>query len=182
MENQKDIREIVGKRLSEIRREQGKTQKEISEKLKKLFNIEIKQGTLSSYEKGKTLPPINTLIALSKTYNVSLDWICGNSNERGNVKDLKYYTDIMDFIFAMFKKEFLDLSIERIYSSFPNEEDERIGISFKNDLLFDYLLKLDDITKAFRNESGIDSELLELWHEKQIREFTQNGGNLISPF
>ncbi len=181
MEKQDDIRVIVGKRLSEIRREQGKTQKEISEKIKELFNIEIKQGTLSSYEKGKTLPPINTLIALSKTYNVSLDWICGNSNERGNVKDLKYYTDVMDFIFSMFKNEFLDLSIEHIYPTYPDGED-RIGISFNDKLLFDYILKLEDITKAFRNESGIDSELLELWHEKQIREFSQNGGNLINPF
>lgn len=178
MEKQDDIRVIVGKRLSEIRREQGKTQKEISEKIKELFNIEIKQGTLSSYEKGKTLPPINTLIALSKTYNVSLDWICGNSNERGNIKDLKYYTDIMDFIFAIFKTDLVDILVEKN----NNHVEKRMGISFTNVLLDEYLYRLNEVINAFNSSNGLDFELLELWHEKQIREFSQNGGNLISPF
>lgn len=64
-----DIRSIIGKRLSDIRYEKNVTQKEIIEKVGAISGTELKQATLSSYEKGKTLPPIQILIALSKVYN-----------------------------------------------------------------------------------------------------------------
>mgnify|MGYP000908015637 CR=1 FL=1 len=37
--------------------------------------------TISNYEKGKVSPPIELLIKLAERYDVSIDWLCGLSNE-----------------------------------------------------------------------------------------------------
>lgn len=62
-------------RLFELRTEKELSQREIA---KKLF---ISQGTYNNWENGKTQPSIEQLILLSKLFDVSIDYIVGNSND-----------------------------------------------------------------------------------------------------
>lgn len=64
---------IFGKRLKQLRKENNKTQEEVSKQ------IEITRATLSRYEKGEIEPPITTVMDLANYFNVSLDWLAGNS-------------------------------------------------------------------------------------------------------
>lgn len=69
-------------KLKKAREEAGYTQKDIEEK------INIKQGTLSSYENGRTEPDIETLGKLADFYYVSVDWLLGTRGENWNPKKL----------------------------------------------------------------------------------------------
>ena len=66
-------------RLLELRTEKELTQREIAKKMN------ISQGTYNNWENGKTEPPIGQLIALSRLFEVSVDYIIGNSDDYGNI-------------------------------------------------------------------------------------------------
>ena len=62
-------------RIRALREDNDKTQTEIAMLLK------VGQKTYSDYELGKIRIPIDSLIVLAKLYNVSMDYICGVSDE-----------------------------------------------------------------------------------------------------
>ncbi len=63
------------KNLKEIRNSRLMTQQEVANKLN------ITQATYSGYEAGKYQPSIDILIAMSKLFKVSIDYLVGNENE-----------------------------------------------------------------------------------------------------
>lgn len=64
-------KERIGNRLTEFRKENNITQKELADVLN------TTHSTISAYESGKTT--ILTIFAyeIAKKYNISMDWICG---------------------------------------------------------------------------------------------------------
>ena len=62
-------------RLLELRKEQSLSQRAVA---KKLY---ISQGTYNNWENEHTQPSIEQLIALSKLFGVSVDYIIGNSDD-----------------------------------------------------------------------------------------------------
>lgn len=64
-------------RIRALREAQNKTQTEIAGLLK------VGQRTYCDYELGKTRIPVDSLILLAELYNVSMDYICGLCDERG---------------------------------------------------------------------------------------------------
>lgn len=63
------------KRLKDLREDNDKKQSEIAKILK------ITQQQYSLYEKGKRTIPVEYLIELAKTYEVSTDYILGLTND-----------------------------------------------------------------------------------------------------
>ena len=61
--------EDIGKRIKEIRLEQGLSQ----EKFGKILSVS--QDTVSLWEKGKSLPMTELLIAIATKFDVSVDYI-----------------------------------------------------------------------------------------------------------
>ena len=64
-------------RIRALREDSDKTQTEIAKLLK------VGQRTYCDYELGKTRIPVDSLIVLAKLYNVSMDYICGLSDNKG---------------------------------------------------------------------------------------------------
>ena len=64
-------------RIRKLREDADKTQTAIAT----LLNVG--QKTYSDYELGKTRIPVDSLIILARLYNVSMDYICGVSTEKG---------------------------------------------------------------------------------------------------
>lgn len=62
-----------GERLKQLRIEKNKTQEEVAKQIK------VTRATLSRYEKGEIEPLITTVADLASFFNVSLDWLAGNS-------------------------------------------------------------------------------------------------------
>lgn len=72
-------------RIRELRIEKGITQIRLS------IELEVTQETISAYERGKNLPTVANLIRLSKLFNVSMDYIMMQTDQRyaidaGNIK------------------------------------------------------------------------------------------------
>ncbi len=63
-------------RIRILREDNDKTQAQIAQLLK------VGQKTYSDYELEKTRIPVDSLIVLAQTYNVSMDYICGVSDMR----------------------------------------------------------------------------------------------------
>lgn len=61
-------------RLVELRKDLGLSQEEVADKLN------IGRSTYANYEAGRTEPNISILKDLSKIYNVSIDYICENTD------------------------------------------------------------------------------------------------------
>lgn len=68
-------------RLKSLRLEAGLTQKEIAEKLK------IKQQSYSRWENSTSKPSRKTLEILSEFFNVSTDYLLGNSNLKHEIPE-----------------------------------------------------------------------------------------------
>ncbi len=63
----------IGKRLKQFRLKNNLTQKDLSNLLK------TTQSTISAYESGKTILLTSFALQIYKTYNISLDWLCGRT-------------------------------------------------------------------------------------------------------
>jgi len=59
----------IGKRIREIRTEQGLSQQKFGELLS------VSQDTVSLWEKGKSVPTAEFLIAMSQRFEISVDYI-----------------------------------------------------------------------------------------------------------
>ena len=64
-----DLRKEFGKRLKELRKEKGWTQKELANQL------DIRYSHLNKYESGMHIPPVEKLIHLADIFQVSLDYL-----------------------------------------------------------------------------------------------------------
>jgi len=62
-----DAKQLIGSRIKEIRTKKGFTQEQLAEK------IDISPKYLSSIERGKENPTLNTLIKLSESLDVNLN-------------------------------------------------------------------------------------------------------------
>ncbi len=62
-----DAKQMIGVRIKDIRNKKGFTQEELAEK------IDINPKYLSSIERGKENPTLNTLIKLSESLDVNLN-------------------------------------------------------------------------------------------------------------
>ena len=81
MEN---IRETIGKNLTNLRKQQGLTQGEIAEK----FNYSDK--AISKWENGDTLPDIEVLLKLCDFYGVTIEYLLHENNQEQYVKKAEY--------------------------------------------------------------------------------------------
>ena len=64
---------ILGEMIKELREDRNYTQKEFAE----ILNITT--GCLSKYETGRTQPPIDMLIKIADTLNVTIDYLVGRN-------------------------------------------------------------------------------------------------------
>lgn len=66
-------------RLLELRAERGLSQRQMAK------NLNISQGTYNNWENSNTEPSIGQLIELAKFFEVSVDYLIGNTDDFGVV-------------------------------------------------------------------------------------------------
>ena len=62
---------FLGKRLKELREEQGLTQKELA------FRLNLNSVTYLHYEKEQRQPPLEVLADMAKFFDVTVDYLLG---------------------------------------------------------------------------------------------------------
>lgn len=69
------------KRLYELRTEKGLSQRGMA------ANFNVSQGTYNNWEKGRTQPSVEQLVALANFFGVSVDYLVSNDEVRNDIKD-----------------------------------------------------------------------------------------------
>ena len=72
----KELREIIGENLTELRKQKGYTQISLAEKLN------YSDKAISKWENGSSLPPIDVLLELANLYGVTLDYLVKDSSQK----------------------------------------------------------------------------------------------------
>lgn len=147
--------EIFSQRLRELRANENKTQAEF------VKNLNITPSALSSYEKNTKNPSINVVREIAIEYKVSIDWLCGLSDEKKLDGEVKTYSDLI-------------LLINKIITSNPPsweisvEKDACTRIICKDRTLCLFCL---DMKKMYTLlcEGTIDKHLYNLWLNDKLK-------------
>jgi transcriptional regulator with XRE-family HTH domain len=73
---------MLAKRLRELREENEYTQKDIADK------IGLTKSAYGYYERGKSVPDAQTLVQLSKIFDVTTDYLLGLSDDKKPIEDI----------------------------------------------------------------------------------------------
>lgn len=81
----------IGEKIKDIRLKNNLTQQELGDKL---F---VSDKTISSWESGRTLPDINTIIEISKIFDISVVNLINDTNDNNIEIELKIKVDRVDY-------------------------------------------------------------------------------------
>lgn len=99
----------LGERISTIRKEKGLSQEAFGNELN------VTRQTVSKWELDQAYPEVNKLIEISKKYNVSIEWLIGNQENRNSSDDLtEKQLQTVETIF----NQYLDKKPERQYKKY----------------------------------------------------------------
>lgn len=124
---------MLSQTLKKLRENSGYTQQQVANALS------IERSTYTYYETGKTTPDINTIIKLSKIFNVSYTEILENEDKENKKtlndasEDLYYCYDSKNFnhVYELSKKEKTLISLYRVL---PKETQDNIVEAIKKEV------------------------------------------------
>lgn len=82
--------EGLGKRLKDLRAQRDLTMDMVVYDVAHTYNIEFSKGNLSKWENGINYPSLMYAAYLAKYYNVSLDYLIGNTDVKAPVELLAH--------------------------------------------------------------------------------------------
>ena len=62
---------MLSKQITDLRKKQGISQSQLAKELN------VSPSTIGMYEQGRRVPDLDTLIAMARLFNVSLDYLVG---------------------------------------------------------------------------------------------------------
>ena len=86
-------KKIFSEHLKELRSKSGKTQKQFAE------FVGSTPATISAYENGAKNPSLELVSSIAACCNVSLDWLCGLSDKKGQKKSILTYSDSLNLFY-----------------------------------------------------------------------------------
>lgn len=139
---------MICKRLKEARRKRCITQTELA------CMIGLTPATISAYESevNTKIPSARRLIQLSRALGVSLDWLCGVSD------NLTTYQDIIRIF-----EQLGETSLFSIQCA-----DEKAWILFEDKVLCEFLTAWKKVYDVFKS-GVIDEELCSAWISRELK-------------
>ncbi|MCT4687965.1 helix-turn-helix transcriptional regulator [Vallitalea sp.] len=152
-------------RLRELRKQKKMTQKKFAEL------VGTTSVTISAYENGTKKPSLDIALNIATKCNISLDWLCGLSEQKEFKLEVNTYGDIFSLLFKIeetglnvypdCKTEF-DLSNKCYTVPFISFSCNKYIEKF-----FDDWKKLSELHK----DESINNDLYNRWIESQIKEY-----------
>jgi len=157
----------IASKLKELRYILGMNQLEFTEFL------DIKQSTLSAYERDISNPSLDVLLKISQRCNVSLDWLCGSESKN------KFITgaDIIEAVLEMqniFNANILFEQMDGVNNgqgegTDPALEDNIFSFKELNSFLEEYRQMSEKMQQS--QYEDIREEYVSMWLEKKIRHY-----------
>lgn len=139
----------LGNILSRLRKEKGLSQRDFAN----LFDVS--NGAVAMWETGRRQPDVETLIKIAKFYNVSIDYLLGDSSVSSDSSNSKLSST---------DKKLIEYFHQTYNSSFLSDEEKNRVIDF-----FPFVSVLQ----------SEESELLEYYHELSLKDRRWIMGQMI---
>lgn len=163
--------QIFADRLKELRSSLSMTQAEF------VKDLGITAAALSAYENNQKNPSISVAKRIADKYKISIDWLCGLSEEKYTNSKPETLSEILSLLFLL--DECTDIYIftnseeyvEIGESGYPeNFYRDTYEIGFKHHIINEFVQEWDKMRTLY-NEGTIDNEVYALWKEKTIRKY-----------
>lgn len=152
------------KRLDELRKEKGITQKELAR------SINVTTQAISSYCSGRTKPSYDVAAQIAQFFNVSLDWLCGISDVKQIAKDGELtYKDFLLFLIKYDEKYGIDKiegGLHESIFSWPDIE-AKATILIENQSLSNFFDKWGKVRQQYL-DGIIDADIYDLWLQREL--------------
>ena len=121
--------------------------------------------TLSAYESGQKNPSLEIVKGIAEKCEVSIDWLCGLSEEKNINNEPQTYADVLRLLIAIERKIYLEVQYnEDVIQSNPP------SVFFRDSIMQDFLNDWNEILPLVK-KGTIDKKLYRLWCEDKIREY-----------
>ena len=165
-----DNREIFSERLKELRAQTGKTQKQFAQ------FVESTPATISAYENANKNPSLDVVMNIAKKCHVSLDWICGFSDEKGI--SLNTCADVLHLLFELGTLDGIEIDNGFVRDTsgpneFPNNDtsyEPFMMIYFDDTTINNVLIEWKKMFDLYQDQT-IDEEVYRLWMEKTLKKY-----------
>lgn len=148
-------------RIKELRISKKLTQKELAE------TLNISTVSVSSYETGVKTPSLDMVMNIAKKYNVSIDWLCGLSDNMTLDNHITTYKDIFRLFITVLDARYENKETVPIIDTIDTETSA-VSLTLHDDKNFqDFFSKWCDIFKL-HCEGTIDDDLYQMWIKKQL--------------
>ena len=165
--------QLFSERLKDLRGNLHMTQKEFAEK------INITAAALSAYENNQKNPSIAVAKRIAETFDISLDWLCGVSENQQRVFSLKNYKDVAEVIIHLitdvYNGTFQIKTIEETeYTDTELPFDNNYTKKTSMALIFPDNASLVNFFNTYEKLHGlymlgqIDQKVIELWMESAL--------------
>lgn len=157
--------QIFSERLKEIRIKLNLTQKQLGDM------VNANSATISAYETGIKNPSLGIVKQICEKCKVSLDWLCGLSNNN-DTDEVKTYGDIIKLLVKLSEGV-------NVYIMTKAYDAEKLDLRATGELIFLDTTVIDFFsewgkTKNLYEQDIIDLELYSLWIHKKINDDKYN--------
>lgn len=158
---------IFSERIKELRTKMGMTQAKFVE------GIGITSSALSAYEKMQKVPSLAVAKKIAEKYNVSLDWLCGLSDQMENNKTLETYSDIIKELGKISEAINFNVRLKNESDCEPPFREAYIVIDeFDDEPLYRFLVDWKNILDLYK-AGTINKDLYRLWIDDQTTQYKE---------
>ncbi len=146
-------------RIKELRSSLNMTQKEFSE------FIGCTSATLSAYENGAKSPSLEIIKTIAQECKVSIDWLCGLSEQKNLPETFLTYEDIARTLFKIDDNIGVTFKLETMYG--------KVGMIFDDVIIFDFIkewLAATDVLNSSSINRAITKNMYESWKKSKLEE------------
>lgn len=156
---------IFSRRIKELRETLGLSQKEFAQ------SVGTTQTTLSSYENTGKTPSLDIVKNIAEKYHISLDWLCGLSDEKKQTDVISTYSDLMKLLFQVETPK-MHFRRDLVVTTKEYGEARYACIGF-DDPVLEFLFQTWEKTYSLYKEKTIDDTIYTAWKEKIYKDFKQ---------
>ena len=153
---------IFSERLKEFRNHKKMTQKDFADK------IGITAAALSAYENSGKNPSVAVVKRISEVFGVSIDWLCGLSEQINIDTNPTTYSDLLKLLIKVSDTE---MEFDKWEISVAGDVDSEFGI-FRTDnpIIVSFFKEWQKMYELF-NDGTIDRHLYTLWLNDRLKQY-----------
>lgn len=155
---------LLPERIKELRTIKELTQKEFAE------SINVSTVSVSSYETGVKTPSLDIVLSIAQNYNISIDWLCGLSDNMAPDSHITTYKDLFKLFITLLDIRYEDFNTIPIVDIIDTESTAVVLTLHEDKNFQDFFSKWCDIFKLYC-EGTIDTDLYKMWIEKQLKDY-----------